>query len=328
MIRRKTVVLENSVGYDGQFFYYLAHDPFLNDPDLLHLDAPAYRSQRILYPLLAWMFALGFPALIPGALVAVNIAAVSLGTFWTARILAARGRPPGRAIFYAALPGLVLCVFRDLAGPVALAFAIGAFYHYDTGRIKTAALCLAAAFLARENWVLLWPCFLLDAAWIRKSAGRFAWTAASIVPFAAFETLLYFRFDTVAFRAGTGNFAPPFTAAFSYAAKVFRETGNIPLKLFTAVFLAVMFYTVLLAFFEAAARPGVRSFSFAVFALFSLFFSEYIWVEPWSFARVILPLGGLMILNEADRGGRRFLFPLYGNAVLFVLVLWWVRWIP
>ena len=61
-------VLEDSGGYDGQFFYRLALDPFTNErTDFgIRLDAPAYRQQRILYPLVVWVVAGGgTAALVP-----------------------------------------------------------------------------------------------------------------------------------------------------------------------------------------------------------------------------------------------------------------------
>src|SRR5579871_4588194 len=57
---------QNDDGYDGQFDYYIALDP-ANAP--LHLDVPAYRYQRVLYPMLARVVVLGQASLIPYALV-------------------------------------------------------------------------------------------------------------------------------------------------------------------------------------------------------------------------------------------------------------------
>jgi hypothetical protein len=42
------------IGFDGQFFYYLAYDPFLTRPQTAKaLDSPFLRAKRILYPLVA-----------------------------------------------------------------------------------------------------------------------------------------------------------------------------------------------------------------------------------------------------------------------------------
>ena len=72
------------LGYDGQFAYWIARDP---TPAVTgaYLDVPAYRYQRILYPLLAWALAAGQAALVPWTLVAVNLAAQLAGTWLVPR---------------------------------------------------------------------------------------------------------------------------------------------------------------------------------------------------------------------------------------------------
>src|SRR4051812_24326300 len=60
-------------GYDGQFVYYIARDGVDAVP---HLDSPAYRLGRILYPALAAGVSGGHQALIPWAMVLINFAAI------------------------------------------------------------------------------------------------------------------------------------------------------------------------------------------------------------------------------------------------------------
>src|SRR5438105_15959137 len=48
--------VDPGVGYDGQWFFYVANDPFMRSPDPeSFLDRPGYRYARILYPALAWL---------------------------------------------------------------------------------------------------------------------------------------------------------------------------------------------------------------------------------------------------------------------------------
>jgi hypothetical protein len=66
-------------GYDGQFYYRLALNPFTTErTDFgITIDNPAYRHQRIFYPLLTWMLSLGGrPTLVPITLIAVNFFAL------------------------------------------------------------------------------------------------------------------------------------------------------------------------------------------------------------------------------------------------------------
>jgi len=66
-----------SEGYDGQFAYFIAVDPLGAAP---LIDVPAYRYQRIVYPLLARLLALGRREWIPWMLPLVNLIALAAGT--------------------------------------------------------------------------------------------------------------------------------------------------------------------------------------------------------------------------------------------------------
>jgi hypothetical protein len=95
---------EGTQGYDGQFAYFIARDL---SAGCQYCDVPAYRCQRILYPLLAWMLALGWPEVVPWTLIGVNVAALVTGTYFTERLLAARGVSPWYALGYGLYGGLV-----------------------------------------------------------------------------------------------------------------------------------------------------------------------------------------------------------------------------
>src|SRR5512143_1776273 len=61
-------------GYDGQFAFQIALDPL---DGWTKTDVPAYRYQRILYPLAARILALGNADLVPWTLIVVNIGALT-----------------------------------------------------------------------------------------------------------------------------------------------------------------------------------------------------------------------------------------------------------
>ena len=80
--------------YDGHYSYQIAYRLF-DEASVIPEAYPyadelpdAYRFQRILYPLLARLFALGWPALLPWTLILLNILAIALGT-WVTELYAA-----------------------------------------------------------------------------------------------------------------------------------------------------------------------------------------------------------------------------------------------
>jgi hypothetical protein len=77
--------LHNSNSYDGQFYHYLAHDPFLSRGFVNYVDAPRLRYSHILLPLLAYLVALGDDHWIDGSYFLLVLASVFLGTYWLSR---------------------------------------------------------------------------------------------------------------------------------------------------------------------------------------------------------------------------------------------------
>jgi hypothetical protein len=74
------------LGYDGQFFYRLALDPLTAEKtDFgITLDLPAYRAQRTVYPLIAWILSFGGrPSMVPTVMILVNVLALC-GIGWAA----------------------------------------------------------------------------------------------------------------------------------------------------------------------------------------------------------------------------------------------------
>jgi hypothetical protein len=120
--------LGGTQGYDGQFAYFIARDP--SDGCQL-CDVPAYRYQRILYPLLAWVLAFGRPEAVPWTLIAINVVALVGGTYFTERLLAAGGVSRWYALAYGLYGGLVAGLRLNLTEPLAYGLVQGALWAWD-----------------------------------------------------------------------------------------------------------------------------------------------------------------------------------------------------
>ena len=73
------VVVPHEIGHDGKSFWVLARDPLLTQgADIRHfLDRPAYRAQRIAYPLIASPWGLGGEHLLLWGLIITNLGTVA-----------------------------------------------------------------------------------------------------------------------------------------------------------------------------------------------------------------------------------------------------------
>jgi hypothetical protein len=111
-------------GYDGQFYRYLAHDPFLQKGYFRYVNAPRMRFRRVLVPLAAWALSRGRQGWIDSAYVAVEMIFVALGVYWCARLLARRGHSPLWGLLFVVVAGTLASVDRMLVdGPLAAIFA-------------------------------------------------------------------------------------------------------------------------------------------------------------------------------------------------------------
>lgn len=185
----------SGTGYDGQFSYYLATDPL---HARVHMDNPAYRYTRILYPLVARLFALGQVRLVPYSLILVNVLAVAGGTWAVAAWSVRRGLNPWLALIYGLFPGLFTAFLRDLTEPLAYALVALAVYLYEFGgrrRLLLAGCALGLACLARETAGIFAFVYVLGPLFTTDSLSRRIKVAISIglpalAPFAVYKLFL------------------------------------------------------------------------------------------------------------------------------------------
>jgi hypothetical protein len=89
-----------------------------------YMDDAPYRYGRPLYPGLSRLVAGGDPALVPIAMLIVNLFAVGAGTAIIALLLGRRRHSPWLALLYGVSPPTALSVHRDLSEPLAFALVL------------------------------------------------------------------------------------------------------------------------------------------------------------------------------------------------------------
>lgn len=176
-------------GYDGQFFFRLARDPFTFTPRAEGVEVDSsLRFQRIVYPGLAWVVSGGNASAVPWALVIVNVLALgALGGLGGA-IARSSGRHATWGLLLPAYFGFVFTLSRDLSEIVEVAFLVAGFLALRRDRRWLAAGLLAAAVLTRETalfavaGIALWRLFAIATRRARPSTVDATW----IVPPLAF----------------------------------------------------------------------------------------------------------------------------------------------
>jgi hypothetical protein len=154
-------------GYDGQFYYRFAFDPFNWHPTAygITIDHP-YRYTRIGYSVVAWLLSGGgHGRVLPLVLVFVNLLCVA-AMAWLGGLLAREsGRHALWGLLFAAYFGLVVSVGRDTSEPLADACLLGGLLAYRHRRFALAAALICYAVFTNEPVLVLPVVLALTRLW-------------------------------------------------------------------------------------------------------------------------------------------------------------------
>jgi hypothetical protein len=315
----QTFIHRGIVGYDGQYYYYIAHDPFILGHSFDHIDFPAYRYQRIIYPLTAWLLSFGQPPLIPWMMVAVNLLGILLGTWFFILILNHFGRSPWYSLFYAGLWGFLLCLLRSLPEPLAMTFIVISIFSYLKGKTSWQIISLSLAGLTQETTLLVPMAFFFYFLG-KKDFRRSLYLLSPFFAYLLWQLYLYYRFQIFSFLGGTHNFGPPFLGILEKflalsQGSLSQERSSELLFLFL---ITILIFTALYDIFK---YYSPLTLSFLGYALLIVFFNHLIWVEPWSYARATLGLLVFNLLIFTKYGRKLNLLPMLLIPVIFLLSL-------
>ena len=213
---------QGTEGYDGQFAYQIAVNPF---EAAAYIDVPAYRYQRILYPALAWLLALGRPEFVPWTLILVNIAAIGLGTWATERLLMDVRASRWYALTYGLYGGQLLALRADLNEPTAQALVQLAMLAWARDRRVWAIVAFSLAALAKETTLIFLAAYILYT--LKEQDWR--WTfglSLGAVPFIGYQLMLWAWLGAFGIGSGGAGATPfsliPFGGWLSIAGVSFR----------------------------------------------------------------------------------------------------------
>ncbi|MFN8482740.1 MAG: hypothetical protein U0768_06810 [Anaerolineae bacterium] len=303
------VVLPGSQGYDGQFYYRLALSPLSATADEfgIRLDNPAYRQQRILYPLAAWALSLGHAEAIPLSLALVNYVAVCALGLVGGLYARAVGRHALWGLVFPFYPGLVFTLTKDLTEAVAGLLLLTALWLTHRRRWGLAALGLSLAVLTRETVVVV-PV----AAALVWAFARFRHRKAEIGPpvfgppllaWAIWQTWLWARWGVWPMLAGGGNVTVPGAGITTFVARLAQtplaeRVWAVELLLLLALILAA-----LLALSTSRALLYEKT-AWLMYLGLMLVLSGLVWSNDQNFLRAateLLLLGLAILIGSASR---------------------------
>jgi hypothetical protein len=183
------IVASESTGYDGQFYHYVAHDPFFRHGLSRYVDNPRMRYGRILVPLAAYLLAAGNPNWIDPAVLTVILFFIFLGACWLARFALQNGRRPESAFLFLLLPATILSI-ETLTVDVALVALCAGFALMQNQPAWKLMPILALAPLVRETGLILIGASI-SSAMLAKSWRQAALFALTAIPWLAWAWFVH-----------------------------------------------------------------------------------------------------------------------------------------
>jgi hypothetical protein len=213
------IQLQTTFGYDGQFYYRLALNPFNWHPTAYGIAVDTtYRFTRIGYPALTWLLSAGQHALVPEVLVAINVLAVGVLGYLGGVFARQGGRNALWGLLLPAYFGLITSVSRDTAEPLAVACLLAGLLALRAHRPVLAGLLLAYGALTRETVIVAVGAFaivrIIGLVRTRRAPGRddLGW-ALPCAAFAAWQALVFAVTGSLALESdGGSNARVPFAA--------------------------------------------------------------------------------------------------------------------
>lgn len=293
----REVVVRPGLGHDGRFFFVQAEDPWHRQPERYAalLDRPAYRSQRMLYPLLAGLGGWAPAGWLPWTMTLVNVAALVVLAAGVASWARRYGASPwwGLAVF--ADIGLLFEVDIAGAGVVALAAAVWGTLALDRRRPGAAAVAFTLAVLSREV-MLVWVAGVVLWTWCRRAGGWRAGLRRRLVPadlavvaatpvVVAGAWAVYLR---LRLPVGTGagevqEIGPPFAGMAAAVGDWLSSPG-------VAVQIASILAVCVLALVAAVRWPSAPTWAAAGFALLAVLLTHQVWWRPFDIGRAVAPV--------------------------------------
>jgi hypothetical protein len=313
----------DAVGFDGQYYHLIAHDPFLRKGYSASVDNPRLRWRRILVPLAAFLLALGRSGWIDAALFAITAAFVFLGVYWLARLARTYNLPPACGLLFLTLPAVFISLERMTVDVAVTALAVGfAVYLRDPG--WKLFVVSAAAPLARETGlILIAGCCLHEL--LRRNWRGLARSAATALPFAlwigfvhahtppdATDWLVSFPFSGL-FRRTLDPFPFKITGAWVAAAAVTDTLGIV------AVWIAIAAALVLQ---RSRPRDSIVLCGLGFVLLAAVLGKADIWQQAYGFSRIFSPWFVWLAAAAMERNSKWMLAPWALSVPRFAVQAW------
>lgn len=297
-------VLPDSTGYDGQFYYRIALNPLTREKVEFGIDmgSPRYRHQRIIYPLLGWLFSFGEPLLVVYSLIFVNFFMLLLIGHLAGRYAQLARRHAIWGLALSLYPGFIYTLSRDLVEITEAGILLAGLLFLEMKKESLASTFFSLAILAKET-ALLAAVALLS----RKKYWPVA--IAPIAIYGLWQLVMNWWWQYGLDSSTRVNIGLPFVGIIEG-----YQIGYEPDRWSIAFgFLIIFLLFVLIGLQRSSAARHVK-FAWALYAFLLICLTKNVWVESLAFLRAasLFYLTGTLILlkNRSPISILSFLFSI------------------
>jgi hypothetical protein len=289
-------------GHDGKYYFMQAMDPFYLEPasHAYLLDRPSYRAQRMVYPTLAGGFGLLPPSATAWTMWAVNIIAMGIGGWLTAKLALELGLSGWFGLAFVLNPGVVVSTLIDTAEVMALLFMLAGVLYVLKERTGLAITFLTLSALTRETMILA-TVGVVAYLWVEKR--KVSWLYA--VPFVALGAWwAYLRLrlaDLGGSLQDTQAIGAPFSG-FIEAVEGWLDRPGMQVHIGMGVLLLVI--SLFIAVRAVRQRDILLSMT-AGFALLAVVMAEPVWRFYFDSSRALVPIITVYVLATAASISRK-----------------------
>lgn len=305
------LVVWKNHGYDGQFYYRLALNPFtLKQEEFgITIDIPSYRQQRIIYPFLTWIFSLGEKEFVPATLLIINFVALVMIGFIGGHFAKSLKLHSLWGLVFVIHPGFPYTFSRDLTEILQAFFLLSALLFIKTHRYLNTALLLTLAILTRETALVVAISLLLTF--------KSRYFLIPVVCYVIWQLVLFLNWGQAPILLANLNLGFSFSGIISYLRSTLGlATYGQKLGFIQLSFLLIFVIAVFNAFTSSKAIRFIK-IAWVLYLAMALLYTSYIWVADIAFFRALTEfyiLGATILLSSKSKI-KNFVF-------LLTLVIW------
>jgi hypothetical protein len=321
-------ILQNSAGYDGQFYYRFALDPFTSkQTDFgITLDNPAYRHQRILYPFMTWVMSAGRADLAPWAMLLINYAALCI-LGWLGGVYAQTLKLHALwGLFLPLYPASLFSLTRDLVELLEVSLLIGSLLLLKRGKPIWGAILLTLAVLAKETALVVavaaMPAYIFCWRGGQQARKRWCYFALPIVIFLIWQIALRINWGEFPILAGKGNLGVPFSGFISLLLDTSALQTPLQRRLFPELILLIVFAFGVVWRFRSTATPLHEIFTWLLYLALALSLTRFVWADDWAYLRALSEFCvlGIMIVIGANSRAKAMTLGSFSFLWLFIFI--------